>query len=333
MELKNVKTLSAFAVLFFGSATLNMNLWAQEAIVRGSVKDMAGNPIEAATMYFLLPEKGMEKQTKTDKKGSYYLRGLAHGMYEIKCVKEGYITVEDKMRFRLGVNQFDIVMQSKAEAEEKAQEEKGAKEYVAGYNAFLEKNFESAIESLKIVVQNMPENLNAYILLARSYFEIGEYDQAILNYKKVLETDKNNFGSLFDIGSVYVKKGDLNTAYEYFKRILELKPNDAEAHYNIGLIFFQNKEIERAIQEFRKAIELQADFALAHKNLAYALVNMNQIDDAITHFTRYIAISPEAEDVDQIRNIIKTLKKDSYPVVRSMTKSNFITSLLNVLKD
>jgi tetratricopeptide (TPR) repeat protein len=284
-------------------------LWAQEAVIRGYVKDTSGKPIESATISFLLIEKADQREVKTDKSGFYFMRGLFIGTYKIRCFKEGYIPVEDTRRLKLGKNELDIVMQNEAEVERKMLEEIGGQAYAEGYDAFNAGDYKSAIDLMKKTVEATPENKNAYLLIARSYFELKEYDSAIENYKKVLALEKDHLGAMFDLGSIYVQKGDFNAASENFKKILSLKPDDPEAHYNIGIIFFQANQTEKAIEELKTALKLREDFALAHKSLGYAFIQMNQIQEAIFHLEKYIELDPQAKDIDKIKEIITILKK------------------------
>jgi len=307
MKGKNKIITSFPLILFFMSCCFSMNLWAQEATIRGSVKDTDGEPIESVALYFVLEAKGIERQAKTNKSGSYYLRGLVHGIYNIRCVKENYVTVEDVKKINLGKNDLDIVMQSESEIERKMLKAEGGESYVEGYDAFDAGDYESAIESLKKVVESMPDNKEAYVMIGRSYLELKEYDLAIENYEKVLKLDRYHSSALFDLGSAWVQKGDLDKASEYFKRGLQLRPNDPDAHYNIGIIYFQANKTDKAIEELKIAVELKETFALAHKTLGYALIQKNQLNEAITHLEKYIEIDPEGVDANQIKEIIKTL--------------------------
>ncbi|RLC34547.1 MAG: hypothetical protein DRZ76_02455, partial [Candidatus Nealsonbacteria bacterium] len=71
-----------------------------------------------------------------------------------------------------------------------------------------------AIESLKKVVESMPDNKDAYIMLGRSYLELKEYDLAIEIYKKVLD-----FRSLLELAYIHTSLMPYGFFYLYIEEI------------------------------------------------------------------------------------------------------------------
>ena len=65
MKGKNKIITSFPLILFFMSCCFSMNLWAQEATIRGSVKDTDGEPIESVALYFVLEAKGISPKILT----------------------------------------------------------------------------------------------------------------------------------------------------------------------------------------------------------------------------------------------------------------------------
>jgi regulator of sirC expression with transglutaminase-like and TPR domain len=67
--------------------------------------------------------------------------------------------------------------------------------------------------------------------------------------------------------------------------------------------------MSRAEKEFRKALEMNPNHAIAHRNLGVVLAyDLKKKDGAVKEFERYLQLSPNAPDADNIRQTIASLK-------------------------
>lgn len=99
-----------------------------------------------------------------------------------------------------------------------------------------------ALEILKQLVKNKPDNVMNYVVYAQFLEDVKQYDEAL---------------------SV------LNLAHAKF-------PKEAQVEYFIGTMFDKKNDKQAMLLHMNKAIELDPQFALALNYMAYSLMEMNQ---------------------------------------------------------
>ncbi len=95
------------------------------AVVLGTVKDDAGQPLAEVTFRLRDLERGRDTIIRSDKAGRFYRRGLQAVEYELFVEKEGYQPIHDKIRLTAGIDRrfdFKLVKAAPAGAEEFARE-------------------------------------------------------------------------------------------------------------------------------------------------------------------------------------------------------------------
>ena len=85
-------------------------------------------------------------------------------------------------------------------------------------------------------------------------------------------------------------------------------PNVAEQRYKIGIDLYRQGKFEAAANEFRVAQGLMPDSPKLAYNLARSLERAGETDDAIAQYERYLDLSPDAEDADDVKRVIETLR-------------------------
>ena len=69
-----------------------------------------------------------------------------------------------------------------------------------------------------------------------------------------------------------------------------------------------NTQLSKAIGEFKKATEIAPTMAIAWYNLALAQARVGFLKGAIESYQRYLALAPQAEDIQQVKDEIVKLE-------------------------
>lgn len=107
--------------------------------------------------------------------------------------------------------------------------------YNTGYQAYVDKDFKTAVSNLGVVVAMQTHsylNREALYFLARTYYLQEDYANAEKSYLKYLQEfpDSNYYDdSLFYLGCVYYRTGKSENAAAMFKQLEELKPDSGYA--------------------------------------------------------------------------------------------------------
>ncbi len=141
---------------------------------------------------------------------------------------------------------------------------------------------EKEVKFLRNVLQQDPQNLQAWIKLGNVTMDAERYNEAIDAYGKALEIDPKNVNVRVDRGVCYRRVGRSDQAIEHFKKAIEIDPNHLTAYRNMGVV------------------------------LAF---DLNRYDEAADYFEKYLKLAPGAPDRAQIEGMIKELRAaaESHP--------------------
>lgn len=96
------------------------------------------------------------------------------------------------------------------------------------------------------------ENLNTAITLVKE----KEYESAIQILKKIIEVDEKNKKANKYLGEIYLNKKDFKNAKIHFDKLIQLAPNDNEVYRKRGYVSHIIGEYDEAITFYNKSIEI-----------------------------------------------------------------------------
>ena len=94
--------MASLMVALLGSAAI-VSAQMELGAIQGTVKDEQGQPIEGVTIKLKDVDRGREVELKTDKKGTFYRRGLQAVDYEFTVGKQGYNAINDHLKLSAGL--------------------------------------------------------------------------------------------------------------------------------------------------------------------------------------------------------------------------------------
>lgn len=286
------------------SLALSLSAWGQLAVVRGTVKDEQGKPMEGATILLQAKEANRSYTFKTDKKGEFNSIGIYPDVYKA-TLKRGDVQlwVSDNYQVRLAtvdsVNTLDFDL-SRLRKEAAKSGPAQLTEEQKRQMAELQK------ENAKI------GNLNQMIATAQAAEDAKQWDQAIATMNQVAAADATKHEIWGKLCEVEVGGGKLAEAEQHCQQAIalaEAQPNVDKArlagyHNNLGQAYAKGGKTKEAQGEYTRAS--QADPAGAAKyyfNLGAILTNQSakqqdqaarfhMIDEATEAFDKAIAADP-----------------------------------------
>ncbi|HWP92041.1 MAG TPA: tetratricopeptide repeat protein [Thermodesulfobacteriota bacterium] len=130
-----------------------------------------------------------------------------------------------------------------------------------GVAAYLKKDYQAAVNFLKLALEENPDSATANHILGLSLSRLEKYDEAITYLEKTKELDPNIRGIYLDLGTAYLKGDDLKMAESEFKEAVRQEPENGLAYYNLGYTQFQLGNFEEAITALDKAANLDPELA------------------------------------------------------------------------
>ena len=164
------------------------------------------------------------------------------------------------------------------------------------------------------VLQDQPQNANAYHLLGIIAYQVGRHnvaidlinqaigidnrqpvffgnlgnilqgqkrqEEAIQAYQHAIELNPENEEIQNDLGNALTELGHFQQAAHAYHKVVKITPNNPNAYYNLGNTFRELGQLQQAIEAYGKALALNPNDAEIYNNLGTALQASGQLHQA-----------------------------------------------------
>ncbi len=89
-------------------------------------------------------------------------------------------------------------------------------------------------------------------------FMNGDYDTALDAYLSVIDLDKENSMALYSAGTVYAYKKENDNAIDYLKRSIDKNNEFSKAYDNAGIVYYNQGRYNSAIEYLLRAVQLDS---------------------------------------------------------------------------
>lgn len=168
------------------------------------------------------------------------------------------------------------------------------KAYVALASTYAQQGeFDRAFEYTNKVLRMDARYRDAYILKGSTYLALGKRDLAKSSYETAIQQDAEFYEGYMALAYLYSEDGD-PVALEYFRTAATLKPSSTDAKYGVAYSYQQQEKFEEALASYRDLLQLNPEFHLALFNQAYIKqFHQDQLDSAIYFYSSAIDLQPE----------------------------------------
>ena len=127
----------------------------------------------------------------------------------------------------------------------------------------------------------------------------------------------------------FMQKGDYESAINRLEASIDLDSSMYETYYNLGIAATNAKKYEKAIEAFQNGLKVRADYANFYYSLAVAqaeyseeLLDAEKVPEevrahalvlkasAIENAKKYLELNPQAEDKDDVEELLEDLAKE-----------------------
>jgi tetratricopeptide (TPR) repeat protein len=280
------------------------------AVMQGTVKDEAGQPLEGVTFRMKDTGRGRETTIKSDKQGRFYRRGLQAVEYDLVVEKEGYQPINDKIKLTAGTEpRFDFKLVKAAP--------EGAGDFAKGVEAYNRGDNQAAVQAFEAAVQKAPDLPEVRVNLAMAYFRLQRTADAVAQLEKAASLAPDSPRVQFQLGGAYVEMQSLDKAMAAFEKGLA-KQSDAadplvwEATTTLGAVYFAKGENDKAIAQFEKALAARPNAAGPTLGLGKVHFSKGDVAKALELFEKVAASAPGTPEAAEAEVFIKELKKPQH---------------------
>jgi protein O-mannosyl-transferase len=145
--------------------------------------------------------------------------------------------------------------------------------------------FQDAISSYRTALDIYPESVVAMRGIARTYYDLKEYELAVNWYAVAVKQEPDNSEHRYDYGLVLSRSGQFEAAVEQLSMAITLDPSTPLPYQELGNVRLEQERFDEAITLFRSAINRGGDPRLNYNNLAAAAYFKGEYKEALGYVT------------------------------------------------
>ena len=153
------------------------------------------------------------------------------------------------------------------------------------------REFISAENNLKKILEKNPKNVKALFLLGSVYLELNQLNNSIKLLNEVIDLDPKISNAYSNLGIIYIKQRNFQKAKICILKSLEINPKNLDAYNYLGLIYSELGEFENAIDKTKKALEINKNYFPGYNNLGLIYKKFEYFSDAEISFKKAILIN------------------------------------------
>jgi tetratricopeptide (TPR) repeat protein len=175
-----------------------------------------------------------------------------------------------------------------------------------------EEDRNKAVDLYEQAIKIRPKFPEAYLGLARVYFDLKDTDSAMQQVVKA-RRDRPVFPEISAVeGRIYhTDIDDENAIKAYTRAVKEGRGYQPEAHTGLGLIYQEQEKYDEAIKEFKIAVSQLFDTEpVLYQLLGELYEKTRNYKEAIKVYEQYLKAAPNSVEATAIRSMMEQLKKE-----------------------
>jgi protein O-GlcNAc transferase len=150
-----------------------------------------------------------------------------------------------------------------------------------------------AIDCYKKSIVLNPNHAEVCCNCANALLSLGVLREASEYFEKALSLNKELYEALFGSGAVKQAEGDLTAAKKIFCDCLRIRPDDGAAHFKLGTIMREWNMLDLAAVCYKNALRFRPGDSRARMNLGETLQSAGEIEESEKVFGDLIAYDTE----------------------------------------
>jgi tetratricopeptide (TPR) repeat protein len=278
--------------------------WRGMGHLAGKVVDEQGQPVEGVTVKVELPGSGGTQGT-TNKKGEWSIGGLARGAWHIDFEKAGY----DTARITVSVEELSRVppidTTLKKSAPDPNEVIKG--QLIQASALVNEKKFPEARAIYEQILARYPTAYQVEPLIARTYYGEKQFDKAIEHMKIAVEKNPTVENKLM-LGNILIEQGKNEEARQVLGSVDDNAVKDPMTFVNVGIGLMNQNKQDEALAYFEKAIARFPQSGEAYYYRGLIRLGKGDTEGTKADFKKFLELAPDAPEAAAAKKALEQLK-------------------------
>jgi tetratricopeptide (TPR) repeat protein len=174
------------------------------------------------------------------------------------------------------------------------------------------KDYQGAIDELKLAILEHPSFMNAFNELGVQYLKLNQLEDADEAFQAALKITPDAFAALINRGIANVMMKRYGEAIPILRKALKKNDQSAVGHYFLGQALANQGLFEQAEKELLASLELgKEEMKEARRLLAILYSSRGAKKQAADELEAYLKLAPNASDAEQLKETIRKLKESN----------------------
>lgn len=198
----------------------------------------------------------------------------------------------------------------------RAQQPEPLKTTARGIQLYQQGDADGAIKILQEVVENHPDDADAWYYLGLAFNSQGSIGAARSPFEHLVNLRPDSADGHAKLAYALILADDRQRALAIAKRAIELGDQSAEAHYAIaeaslrtGADSLGDGQFVLAVQEAETALRINPSFSLALITKSFAHSRLEQYSEATSSLEQFIALNPNDIDAETWRRQLDEMRE------------------------
>ena len=295
----------AFAVAAAAAAAQSRG----EGRITGKVVDPKGQPVPDVQVKGVMAGQNQVLQAKSNKRGEWSLNGLAIGQWNLEFAKEGFetqkVTVDlpDTERVpNVNVTLAPPAPKVDPNAEIQAEAQKAA-------TLMQQEKFAEARRIYEDLLIKHPSLYQLHSFIARTYAGEKNYDKAVEHLRISVEKEPTNVDMKMLLGDILMEKGDKEEGLQLLLSLDVTQVKNAYPLINAAITLINDQKADQAVDLMNKIIQQFPNQADTYYYRGRAYVAAKKLPEAKADLEKFVAMAPpDARELPDARKILEQLK-------------------------
>jgi len=162
----------------------------------------------------------------------------------------------------------------------------------SGLGALEGRDFQTAIQLLKQVVDMEPDHPSAWSSLGRCYSALAQWETAIEKYRKQIAINPYDDNCYNSLGWACAELGRYSEAEEAYRKQIEINPLHGWAHRNLGFFMMQQEKYAEALPELEKAASILPNELIIKERIGSVLFHLGRPEEGAQAFEKVLQTAP-----------------------------------------
>ena len=174
-----------------------------------------------------------------------------------------------------------------------------------GIIQFTKRENKLALINFKMALTHNPEHSDLNYFIGICLNNLGEYQSAMESFKIIQEAEPWNIPNKLKMAIIFHNLGKLDKAADILENLLEKNPNFADVHHHLGLSLMGQGKTTRAAESFKNALRINPNYVDAQLKLSITQACMDEYEDALIGLNAILEKNPSYADVHHLIGIIQ----------------------------